>query len=93
MLAIIRLCRLELSILFGLKLGTCRSSSPGLMPFTSIRASARAFLGQSQSIIALWLLQAPPGIHSGVWSVVCAAVVAGGHGLGMPPPLGTVSGL
>ena len=40
-----------------------RSVSSALPPETQLPCSA------------LWLLQAPPGIHSGVWSVACAAAV------------------
>ena len=38
-------------------------------------------------------LQAPPGIHSEVQSVVCAVAVEAGHDQVMPPPTGALSRL
>jgi len=44
---------------------------------TAVRASIASALPLATELpcSALWLLQAPRGVHSGVWSVVCAAAV------------------
>jgi hypothetical protein len=43
----------------------------------AVRASISSALPRARHLpcSALWLLQAPSGVHKGVWSVVCAAAV------------------